>query len=260
MKDKFRIKFEGALNFRDVGGFTTKSGKKMKTGIIYRSDDLSQLTNKDLIKLSKLKLKSIFDFRTPNEYEPKPDRIPKNKGIKKIHIPFYHFEKDFTGLEKFFYLLIKLRKINFEETVREFYQKLAFERNAQIKNFFEMISDNKNFPILIHCTGGKDRTGFLSAVIQLLAGVPRQEVMDSYMVSNKFIKPRLDKHIKYLRWMSLFQVSAEKMKPMFEVRREYLEEILDDIYKTFGTIEEYLIKNCGIPQNSIINLQRMLTK
>ena len=116
----------------------------------------------------------------------------------------------------------------------------------------------KNYPVLIHCTGGKDRTGFLSAVIQLLAGVPRQEVMDSYMESNKFIKPRMDKHIKYLRLMSLFQVPAERMKPMFEVRREYLDEILDDIYKTFGSIEEYLINNCGIPQNSILDLQKML--
>lgn len=250
--------FDGLYNFRDIGGFKTLSGRTMKTGILFRSDELSRLSLKDLERINQLNIKSICDLRTPHEQRSKPSRIRIEQGIEVINISIHDKSQEFTRLEFFKFLVSKSSTIDFEKIMRDLYYNMAFVSHEQINKVITLLSEQNNVPALIHCTGGKDRTGFISAVIQLLVGVPYQTVLNDYLLSNDLIAPRMKKVEKFIRWMSLFQVSPDRIKPMLEVRREYLDDIYNDIMKNYGGIEDYLCQVCHIEQNRLQNLKYLL--
>jgi len=104
--------------------------------------------------------------------------------------------------------------------MKEMYEHMAFGCHKEIREILIFLSNETNIPALIHCTGGKDRTGFVSAIIQLLVGVPYESVINDYLVSNQLIATRMKKVETFIRWMSLFQVSSERIKPILEVQRD----------------------------------------
>ncbi|MBA4492838.1 tyrosine-protein phosphatase [Paenactinomyces guangxiensis] len=247
-------RFDRLYNFREIGGLKTHDGRRMKSGVLFRSDELSQLSGKDLEKLKQLNLKSICDLRSSGERKSKPDRFPHNQGTNMVHVPI----QDISRIDFLKWLAGKSGSIDFNKLIKDFYRRMAFECTAQINQVITLISDERNLPVLIHCKGGKDRTGYISALIQLLVGVPYQTVLEEYMLSNDLIGPRMKKIERYIRWMTLFQISSDRMKPLLEVRREYLDEIYGDILKKYGSVEEYLRVACGLNQRCISNLQQNL--
>lgn len=147
--------FEKIHNFRDIGGLPTCDGRRMKSGLLYRSDELSQLSEKDLAKLESLGLKLICDLRTVQEQKSRPDRIPGHWGIKQVHIPIYHGSQDFTHMEFLKFLNTNPKSIDFANIIRDFYECLVKERTEEIRKVFELTAGEENLPALIHCTGGK---------------------------------------------------------------------------------------------------------
>jgi len=250
--------FDGLYNFRDIGGYKTIDGNVMKKGILFRSDELSRLTQKDLEKFKLLNIKSICDLRTHREQKSKPSRIKSEHGIQLINISIYDKSQEFTHREFFKFLVTKSSTIDFEKIMKDMYHDIAFISYAQIYEIISLLSEQKNLPALIHCTGGKDRTGFISAIIQLLVGVPYQKVLDDYLYSNDLIAPRMKKIENFIRWMSLFQISPDRMKPILEVRHEYLDEVYNEIINRYGNIETYLCQACKIQESRLLNLKNLL--
>lgn len=74
-------------------------------------------------------------------------------------------------------------------------------------------------------------------MIQLLAGASIDDVTDQFLISYEFIGPRMKKIERFIRYFSLLRVSSEQLKPVLEVRREYLLEVYEEILKKYGTIE-----------------------
>ena len=62
-----RLELNGAFNFRDLGGYVTKDRNTLRTGLLFRSDDLWRLDDSDISQLMKLRLKSVIDLRSENE-------------------------------------------------------------------------------------------------------------------------------------------------------------------------------------------------
>src|SRR5258708_16135129 len=83
-----RLPFEGAVNFRDVGGYAGAGGRTLRWGQIYRSDSLAALTPADLDRLSALGLRLVCDLRLPFERSAKPDRLPAVDPPEMLHIGF----------------------------------------------------------------------------------------------------------------------------------------------------------------------------
>ena len=253
------IPFEKAYNFRDMGGHTSHDGRSMNQGILYRSDELSRLSKTDLVNFHTLNLRVVIDLRTPNERKTKLDRLPPDSDIRIISIPIYPKRDDPNRLKKkLWFVTGKFKDFDFEEFTRTFYNKIAFEHTAQIGEIINLLSNTEILPALIHCSGGKDRTGFISACIQLLAGVPRETVMNSYLLTNTLFKPHLNRYIRYFRWMTFFQLTTEQIRPVFEARREYLEDTLDAVFEKYGSIDNYLIEACGVTKETISGLRRLL--
>lgn len=95
-------------------------------------------------------------------------------------------------------------------------------------------------------------------MIQLLAGASINDVTDQFLLSNGFIGPRMKKIERFIRYFSLFRVSSEQLKPVLEVRWEYLLEVDEEILKKYGTIENYAGMVCGLNQDHIEKLKQNL--
>lgn len=252
------VQFHRVSNFRDLGGLQTQDGRRMKTGVLYRSDDPSKIAGHELDKFRQLNIKLVCDFRSPNERKNKLGLLAQVEDLRVVNIPIYQNDEDYTHLEFFALMMKNARVIDFEKMMRDFYYRIAFESNHQIKELITLIAEEQNSPALIHCTGGKDRTGFMSALIQLAAGIPRERVEEDYLLSNALFGPRMKKAGALIRWMSLFRISNDRLKPLLEVRREYLTEMLDTIMDKYGSIESYLTEACGVDRGSIIKLKDKL--
>ncbi len=258
MESSRLIHLKGAGNFRDIGGLAGEQGRLLKRGLLYRSDDLSALTQKDVARLAQLGLRLVLDLRTPNERSSKLDRLPALPGLKSRQIPFYRQGGDFRRRDMLGLLLGKARRFDFQQFILDYYHDIAFNHTAQVGEIFGLISDPENLPALIHCTAGKDRTGVLAALIQLLVGVPRQAVIEDYLESNHLSVVRMQALMRSLRWASLFQVRPERLQPVLEVRREYLEAILDEIQSRYSSVEGYLSQACGVDPNRMENIKQLL--
>ncbi|MBO1578483.1 tyrosine-protein phosphatase [Bacillus sp. XF8] len=250
--------FDGLYNFRDIGGQETKDGRRMKKGVLFRSDELSRLSQQDIENMKHLQIKLICDLRTPSEQKSKPSRIKQKHGVELVNISIHDKSQEFTHFEFFKFLVGKSHTIDFEKIMKEMYQNIAFSSCHEIKQVIQLLSEQKNVPALIHCTGGKDRTGYIAALIQLLVGIPYEVVRDDYLFSNELIGPRMKKVEKFIRWMSLFQASPERIKPMLEVRPEYLDEVYYKIVEKYGNVEAYLLQACHLEKRSIQNLKQLV--
>ncbi|OAS86755.1 MULTISPECIES: tyrosine-protein phosphatase [Metabacillus] len=250
--------FEKLYNFRDIGGVQIDDGRWMKAGVLYRSDDISRLSKTDLVLLQEIGLKLICDLRTVNERKSKMYHIPQNWGTGFKHIPIYHDSQDLSYREFFRLLIGKSKELNFEEMIHEFYQCMVNERKAEIKEVITSIANNENVPALIHCTGGKDRTGFLSALIQMYLGVPYETVIDQYLRSNVLVGPRMKKVERFIRVMSMYRISSDRIKPLLIVNIDYLDNAVKSILNQYNSVETYLIKGCGIDESSLLNLKKMM--
>src|SRR5690606_32755446 len=123
---------------------------------------------------------------------------------------------------------------------KNYYHHIAFDRTTQIKEIITTLSHEEHLPALIHCTAGKDRTGYIAALIQLLVGIPYETVVEEYLMTNRFYESRMEKLIKMIKWITLFQVSPERMKLILMAQRVDLDEVHDNIIRNYGSIEAYL--------------------
>ncbi|WP_043932237.1 tyrosine-protein phosphatase [Bacillus sp. EB01] len=252
--------FEKIHNLRDIGGLPTRDGRRMKAGILYRSDELSAISKNDLTVLEELDLKMVCDLRTVNERKSRPDRIPPHWEIKEIHVPIHHGSQDMSTFDLFRTLNGNTDSLDFAKIIHDFYRCLVEERKEQVRQIFELVDEEDNIPALIHCTGGKDRTGYIAALFQLLAGVEYETVVSQYLLSNERIAGKMKKTERYLRLLSLYRIPSEKFKPMLAVDRKHLDFVIGQIRKDYGTIETYLNKGCGLKLSKIKKIKMMLVE
>lgn len=254
------INLDNAYNFREIGDLAAGSGRKLRKGILFRSDELSKLSYRDREIFERLGIKSIIDLRGVKEREKKQDRIPEKLKIDIRNIPIDHKNQDLKQIQFFLFLIQKSKDFDFEKYIKEHYFGTAFECTSQIKEILTYLSDERNLPSLIHCTVGKDRTGFLAALIQLLAGVDRNVVLEEYMATNRFIGPRVKQIVRMIRILSLFRASIEQIQPLLEVRPDYLNNVLDELFRKYGSVEKYLVDGCGMETAVVDKLKNLITE
>jgi len=221
-----QLPMTGGYNFRDLGGIRTIDGRYVKWGKIFRSDDLNHLTDKDLRYLSSIPITSIVDFRTEAEINTAPDKVPssvKNDYICTI-TPGKLSTEDVT----------KATKEELVEEMKNMNRLLVTDPDciAVYKNFFELLQNEKEIPLMFHCSAGKDRTGMGAALILYALGVDDMTVMQNYMMSNTYLE---DKYTHLIE-------EYPNMQPLFEVKTEYLQAGIDQMEKDHGSVENYLTK------------------
>ncbi len=236
-------------NLRDVGGLPAADGRSVRTGLLYRSSALDHLIGADAAEFNRLGIRTIFDFRTEPERAERPDRVPP--GARHVVADVL---LDMTGRTPG-QIMEAMRdpgsagrefgdgkgKAIFVDQYRDFVRLDSARRAFGMA--FTSVLDMPSRPVLIHCTGGKDRTGWAVAALQLFLGVPPDLVMDDFVASNRYLRPGFE------TLFADFEARGgdpEILASFLWVRPDYLEAALDEARRLYGTIEGYFADGIGL--------------
>jgi protein-tyrosine phosphatase len=248
-----RVALQGSVNFRDLGGYATTDGRRVKWGHLFRSDHLGRLTDRDLAVLCRMGIRQVCDFRTSAEVQKLPDRFPAGGECKYLHLPIQHGEFDPA------YTFERIRNGDIDWMTEEFMIK-GYIRNIENfadvwAEFFRCVADPANRPLVFHCTGGKDRAGVCAALILLAVGVPEDTVIQDHGLSNFYIAEVLQKIFTQIRSLG---IDPEKLSAYFTAPRSAILAAINHLRTTYGSAVGYLQNQAGVDGKSIDSLRNDL--
>ena len=243
-----RIELEGAVNFRDLGGYPAEGGRTVRWRTIYRSDSLSDLTDSDVSGLRQLGINTLCDFRLSEESERKPNRLPNGHRINVVRLRFVP--------EGTLDMLAAINRGQYgpadvEREVLIHYKKFVNDHAFEYRRVFEIILAKDSLPLLMHCTSGKDRTGFAAAAVLLAVGVAREIIVSDYALTNDY---RRD-----IGHLFSNAVSKPTIDVLTSANPRYIEAALDEIDARFGTTEAWL-ESLGVSPSRRARLRDLLTE
>ena len=241
-------------NFRDCGGYATADGLRMRTGRLYRSGTLDDARAADLHTLQAIGLKTIVDLRAPRE---KKKELPHLAGARRIDVPI---ELENRAREKIQPLMTK-RGAEGEvvDILKQMYRDLADEAWPQAGQLFHVLLSADAYPVLIHCRAGKDRTGYLCALVQQAVGVERAAVFQDYLKTNDHFGVLTPRMVRLMKIFSFGRLQMENVRASLSAREEYLQAALDQIDQRHGGLTAYLEK-CGVTSGEIEALRGLLVE
>ena len=241
-----RVPFEGIQNFRDLGGYPTADGGKVRWGQVYRADALHKLTEADLDSFGGLGVRTVFDLRGdaereefpgPFDIDPPPDRRAGPRAPSRCR-PTGH--DDGGG----------------ERMLRDMYVGALTHSAAKFGVLLTALADPARRPAVFHCHGGKDRTGVSAAVLLLALGVDRETVLDDYEATRRYrlIEHQQDSLLKMLE----AGVPPEAAAGVLGAPRWAMAAAVDAIDAEHGGIERYLTAEVGLAPATLDQLRGQL--
>lgn len=200
------VTLEGTKNTRDLGGIPV-SGGRVRSGRLYRSGALCFATPADLEKLNGLGLRTVVDLRTDQEIaKDGPDRMVLAENLR-LPMTAYHGH----GAEA--------------------YRSLVLQNGPALRGFFATLARSEAYPMIYHCSAGKDRAGILTALLLDALGAPREVILDDYLQSRR-------------------------NSPKLEVHEEWLAEVFEAVDRSGGTAAFLAIQ--GIPAGQLEEIRNNL--
>jgi protein-tyrosine phosphatase len=244
-----RLPLSGAVNFRDLGGYDAGPGRRTRWNRVYRSDSLADLTADDQAAVAGLGIRTLIDFRLPQERARKPNRLPPGAPIRSIELGFIP-RGALEMLAQAHAGAVTVEEIDALVTAQ--YRLFPEEHRDIAARVLQEVLAAAGEPLLIHCASGKDRTGFAAATILMAAGVPRATIMEDYLLTNAF---RRD-----VAYLFSPETPKEVIDALTGARREYLEAAFDAIDRAYGSGEAYLRQALGLSDRERSLLVDLLTE
>jgi protein-tyrosine phosphatase len=221
----------GASNFRDLGGYTAREGHSVRWRKLFRSDHLAALTQDDIVELSRHGLARVCDFRGEAE------RAPLLCAMPGLSVHFLPIEPTVVqGIEDLLAAGHHLTPPDTVHLMQHTYQAFVHHNTTAYAAFFRLILEN-DAPLVFHCTAGKDRTGFAAALILLALGVPRDVVMQDYLLTNEFYR---------MPDASNSRLPLDVMQVLWRVQESFLNAALHVIDADYGGVRPYMETALGV--------------
>jgi protein-tyrosine phosphatase len=201
---------------------------------------LSDLKKEDLNTLANLNLKSVIDMRSDYERNEHPDDIIS--GATYYHTPIG--DKEGHTFQKLKKDIIK-KRVKGEQAKRLFLDLMEGFTDSVTQDFKPVVDLllKDEAPMVYHCSGGKDRTGFISAMILSALGVDRETIRKDYLVSNFY---RQDLNQKRVNQVGLIGIDDNTAKYLFLVHNDYFDAVFNIIDEKYGDIDNYLEIKFGL--------------
>ena len=259
------INLKGTTNTRDIGGYETNDQGTLRYGQIIRSDRLSGLTANDFQKLEDIGVKTVIDLRTNEEHDQSPTEWLGDNPPQFFHFPVGDANNEwFISQRK----MMKRNRFTEEQSLEHMvkgYRMIAEEGTSSYQQLMEVVLDESNWPVLIHCSAGKDRSGVGVALILEALGVDRKTIMEEYLLTNEISRIEdkavfLSKESKKSSKRSKFSkgVKASAWLPIVGVRAEMLEAFYASVDEKYGSMDAFLIE-LGVDQDARLALAASLT-
>lgn len=250
-RDPRFIPIKGSLNFRDFGGYPTADGGTVKKGKLFRCGMLTAIRGAGIDDFTALDIGVICDLRRSDELEgaPTPTEAPFDV---QVHIPIapgssVDLRASFSNPD--------MTTQNRVDYMCEITREIARDHVAEYKLLAEHLLNTDN-GFLLHCTAGKDRTGFGAAVILSALGVAEDHIFDDYLLTNTatellaMMRPSFEQNYGDT-------VTEDDLKAIAGVQRGYLEAAIQTIHEDFGGMPGYL-EEIGLGESAAAELRRRL--
>jgi protein-tyrosine phosphatase len=256
------VPLDGAVNVRDIGGYRSSAGLEVMRGRLFRGDALSQLTAADLERLDQLGLRTVIDFRTPGEILLSgDDRLPG--GVEYAHLPVsggdlgsvyeliasgdHERQRRELGDGRAASLMVSVSR----GFVTDGRQREAF--GAALR----WMCEPGRLPLLYHCSGGKDRSGWMTAIVLTALGVPRELVLRDYLLSNDFHRAGYSKLRLDLVKTGIVR-DPDLLRPILEQSATYLGAAFEEADRRYGSFGGFLTSGLMVTEAMLAELRRAL--
>jgi len=245
-------------NFRDAGGYRTADGRWVRMGRVYRSGQIDQLGDLDLRTLTADHVRLVCDLRTAEERTRGPDRLPS--GAESVVADVLGGSEFVATAREVFVDSAKERAVMGNGGGRRFmmegYRRMVSSpaARAAYHALFTRLADSAELPGLFHCSGGKDRTGWGTAVLLTMLGVPRSVVVEDFLLSNTYLRARTAARVSHLGP----GVDAALLEPLLEVDPGYLDAAFDEVQQRYGSFDGYLHEGLGLDDATLRALRSEL--
>ena len=265
-----------SANLRDLGGLATSDGQQVRAGRLFRSGHLSGLDRAEAAILDRLGLRTIIDLRRPSEVANFP--TPDLDGVDHLWMSVSPEDSEFavaanllfgeqpervdTAEDSGFAVAANLlfgnqpEQVDIATMLESYFRNTVTNRLDGYRPVFEAATDPDRQPLLFHCMGGKDRTGFVAGVLLRLLGVGQEEVMADYLLTNEILGDRMARRADQAR-QRIAQRSGvepdqvderhlEGVRAMLYTRPSFLQASFDAVTDKFGTWETFRRDGLGI--------------
>ncbi len=249
-----RLPLAGTPNFRDLGGYPGRDGRPVRWGKLFRSGRLSRLTPGDQQQVAGLALDLVFDFRHPQERAREPSIWAGTPpALEMLDVMPGNAEQWFARAAE-----ASATAEDMAEFMAALNRELASSQHVHYRRLFQRMLDTPDARVLMHCSAGKDRTGFGVALLLTALGVPAEHIMADYLLTNAClpIEQELAAAVAYYAEARGIALRPEVLQPVFEVRPEYLHAALDQACAMAGDMKGYLRDFLGLGQPELAELAR----
>ena len=255
-----RLAIATAANLRDLGGWPTSDGGQVRSRVVYRSAELSRLHGEDLAAFAELGVRTVYDLRTAAEVAHQPDALPDGTPSEVLdvlddaqHAAPAELQKIFEDPSRANEFLRDGQAQQYFETAYRAFVTLPSAKSAYHRLFEGLVAAEG--PVLYHCTTGKDRTGWATAVLFRLLGVPEEQILEEYLLTNTELLPMVQP------WMDQFAAGGgdpQLLMPILGVQESYLDAAFAQMEESFGGVEDYLVSGLDLSPDVIDALREKL--
>lgn len=253
------VPVEGGVNFRDIGGYATRDGRRVRWGTIFRSGHMAYLTDAGRAYLETLDIRTVCDFRLAAESKSEAASLPNNPRVEILSIP--PGPKDPLFLHRLFERDVEPEAV--VEAMHDIVRSLVVESAMRYAKLFEVLLVTRDENILINCSAGKERTGVGAALILTALGVPRETVFYDFMLSRKYFpaEAELDRvRKKYAVRTRNGRDDRELIMPLLDTRESYLRAAFDVVDEQYGSGEAFLRQTYGLTDAELNHLREKYTR
>jgi protein-tyrosine phosphatase len=233
-----RLAWDGSVNVRDLGGLPTEDGGETRFGRIVRADSVRQLSDAGWKALVEYGTSRIVDLRWDEELETDP---PRELPVEIVHVPLFGSRSDMDEINERVADLehpVESRRATYLECLRRFRANFAAAIDA--------VAEAPEGAVVVHCAGGVDRTGLVSALILRLAGVGREEIAADYALSGDNWAPFIEE------WIGAAQTEQDRdlRRLLAVIPAEAMVGTLETLETEHGSVRGYL-REAGVSEPSL---------
>jgi len=241
------VVLQGASNFRDLGGYPAAGGKHVKWGRIYRSADISRLTDADLLALQSRHVALVCDLRGPQEVAQAPDRLPA--GARSLALPAGSEKIDPRAMMSGGKNLIR------DSLMRAVYTNTSFFKAKYKPLFDELLTLDNGQAMLFHCTAGKDRTGIGAALVLAALGVPRPTILQDYAATDTYWRAGREQSLRRMAQAGMSTEAVAAVRPLLAANPAYLAGTFAALDQQYGSVDNYLATELGLTPRRLATLR-----
>ncbi len=231
---------DGALNFRDLGGYGTRDGRSVRWHMLYRSGTTHAMTPGDLAVLQARRIRYAYDLRSNSERRHRPTRLT---AIAELIYRYREHDQLPGDIEQ----LLTSPHTGPQESrqvMLTLYRQLPYEFADAFRSLFHHLAQGE-LPLIFNCSAGKDRTGVAAALILTALGVSRDLVLEDYLLTEQFFERSCEMILSDTKAFFLKDIDRTVWEPLMRVHADYLNAMFDRVIATHGSVERYFTDRLG---------------